>query len=673
MAVQIGSFILGVIVRLKAIIKSLILLIKEMRWRSTFFNTYQILKTCWVVLLFNFIGYFMLAQLQQGQDVLRALGFSKYGNINNSRHTIMVCFMLVYWGWQNWRSARIITHFKSFNFSELYKSYALRTLVIIPRIFSLLPFLIISYGTYLANESFNPLIFLYLMLGFWLYVFLIYRRKLMVYLMTMNLPIRFLLDYIPVKNDAYPVAFILTKQRWWILQRIIILTSIFFMVLLFPISFSQYVGACGIVIMALSSWLVFFTLLSLSEQRFKIPFAFLFFLSWLGFSFLNNNHEIRVLKKGTPDKRLYLDTYINQWLQSKNYYEDTVKVFLVACEGGGIRAAYWSNEVLSELSQSDPTFKNNILAYSSVSGGTLGAVAFNLSGKCTSNGVEARHIVRDFLKNDFLSPVMGYALFPDAFQRFLPFPIKLFDRATILEKTWEDSWDRSCKDNPGLFKTGFLENDFTGIDKQGPLIFMNATHIETGKRVLISPVKFGDQQFYETTDLLSLIDKDIPLSSAALLSARFPYLTPAGLIYDKDNVKWGHVGDGGYYENLGISTLLEVYTRLRAISELKNIPIKVSFIFIRNTKDFSKTEPLGSLYEMMAPIEAYLNVWYKSGGYNLNMIKNISLKTDDKILNFSLPRFENDIIPLGWSLSKQATDYIDSQVEHVVDAELKKK
>jgi hypothetical protein len=119
--------------------------------------------------------------------------------------------------------------------------------------------------------------------------------------------------------------------------------------------------------------------------------------------------------------------------------------------------------------------------------------------------------------------------------------------------------------------------------------------------------------------------------------------------------------------------LLEVYTRLRTISDVKNIPIKVSFVFIRNTKDFSKTEPLQSMYEMMAPIEAYLNVWYKSGGYNMNMIKNISLKSNDKILNFALPRFENDIIPLGWSLSKQATDFIDSQVENVVDAELKKK
>ncbi|MFM9945698.1 MAG: hypothetical protein ACKVQB_10750 [Bacteroidia bacterium] len=644
-----------------------------MRIQSTFFNTYQIIKTCWVILFFNLIGYLMFAELGQGRDVLRALGFHSNGNLNNAQHTIMLCFLMIYWGWQNWRSARIITHFKSFHFSEFYKSYQVRTLVIIPRLFALLPFLIIIYGTYKANNAFIPLMLLYVTLGFWLYVFLLYRRKFIVYLMAKNFPFRFLLDYIPVKNDAYPISFLILKQRWWILQRIVILILTFALIIIFPISFSRLLGSCGLVMLAISSWMMFFTLLSLFEHRFKIPFVFLLFSCWFVFSFFNNNHAVRVIKSVEPENRMYLDTYINHWLQKKNQLEDTVNIYLVACEGGGIRAAYWTNEVLSELSLKVPDFKNDVLAFSSVSGSTLGTVCYNLSDKCSNNPVEARHIVRNFLKNDFLSPIMGYAMFPDAMQRFLPFPVAHFDRAAILEKTWENGWEQTCSNEPQLFKKSYLENNFTGTNNQGPLLFFNATHIETGKRVLISPVKFGDNQFYETTDLLDVMGKDLPLSSAVLLSARFPYVTPAGLVYDKDEKKWGHVGDGGYYENLGISTLLEVYTRLRTVSDIKEIPIKVTFILIRNTKDFSNTEPLGSMYEMMAPIEAYLNVWYKGGGYNFNMIKNISLKRNDKILNFALPRFENDIIPLGWSLSRQATDFIDSQVENVVETELKRK
>lgn len=486
--------------------------------------------------------------------------------------------------------------------------------------------------------------------------------------MAKNFPMRFLLDYIPVKNDSYPVSFILAKQQWWIVQRIVVLAITFVLILIWPISFSCMIGSCGIVMLALSSWMIFFTLLSLFEQRYKIPLVFITFMCWFVFSFFNNNHEVRMLAKEDPDKRMYLDTYINHWLKDKN--EDTVKVYLVACEGGGIRAAYWSNEVLSELQEKWPDFNKHTLAYSTVSGGTLGAIAYQLSIKCSDDAKTSRDISRRFLKNDFLSPIMGYALFPDALQRFLPFPVAKLDRAVILEKTWENAWQESCPMKENYFQQGYLENKFTEADNLGPLLLFNATHIETGKRVLVSPVKFGDNQFYQATDLLSVTNKDLPLSSAVLLSARFPYLTPAGLIVDKSGEKWGHIGDGGYYENLGISTLLEVYTRLKTVSAKKKIPIKVSFIFIRNTKDFINTKPLESLYEMMAPIEAYLNVWYKSGGYNLNMIKNISLSSQDKILNFALPRFENDIIPLGWSLSEQARVYIDSQVEKVVDNEL---
>jgi hypothetical protein len=642
-----------------------------MRFRTAFFNTYQILRSCWVILAFNIVGYFMLANFQQGQDVIRMLGFNT-GSAVNARHTLMVCCLIIFWGWQNYRSARLITHLKAFHFSEFYRKYAVRTLVIVPRIFGILPVLILAYSTYVANRSFIPLILFYLSIGILMYLFLVYRRKLIVYLMTKNLPIRFLLDYIPVKNDAYPSAFILAKQGLWIWQRVFMLLAIFGLIFLFPISFSRFVGSCGIVILALSSWLVFYSLLSLFENRYKIPFVFICFLCWIGFSFLNNNHELRTVQSGSPDKRLYLDTYINNWLQTKHQTEDTVQVYLVACEGGGIRAAYWSNNVLSELSIKDTNFKRKVLAYSSVSGGSLGTMSFNLAAKCYKDPLVARNSVREFLKKDFLSPIMAYAMFPDALQRFLPFPVTRLDRATILERTWEQSWEEVNKECPDYFQKGFLESDLTGNQKMGSLLFLNATHIETGKRVLVSPVKFSNNQFYETTDILDTVNKDTRVSSAVLLSARFPYLTPAALIIDKNNKRWGHVGDGGYYENLGISTILDIYTRLRAISDLKNIPLKVSFIFIRNTKDFSKTTALSSLYEVMAPIEGYLNVWYKSGGYNLNMIKNLSLRKNDQILNFSLPRFENDIIPLGWSLSKQATDYIDSQVEGVVDAQLNK-
>ncbi|MCB9250961.1 MAG: patatin-like phospholipase family protein [Flavobacteriales bacterium] len=641
-----------------------------MRLQSSFFNTYLIIKSCWVILLFNIIGFFMLAVFNQGQDVLRSLGFVS-GEYQNRRHTLFLCIMLLHWSWQNFRSTRIITHTKTFHFSEFYRPYSSRTLVIFPRILAILPFIIISYATYKANSGYSSLIFVYLSMAVWVYLFLVYRRKIIVYLITKRIFGRLFLDYVPVKNSAYPPAFIISKQILWIFFRIFLFILTFVLIFLFPYSFPAFIGPGAIVVLALANWLLFFTLLALFERRFKVPLVFILFLCLFVFSYFNDNHLVRLLEKKNSDERPYVDTYINKWLTERKAEMDTIPVYLVAAEGGGIRAAYWANEVLNKLSRSDKDFHKKVLAYSSVSGGSLGTIAFNIGAVSYRDPITARTVVRNFLRNDFLSPIMAYAMFPDGLQRFLPFPITSFDRAAILEKTWEKSWEACSPVNSEMFAQGYLNADLYPLSGTGPMFFLNATHIESGNRVLVSPVKFGVNQFYETQDFIELTGRDLRLSTAVLLSSRFPYVTPAALVKDTANNSWGHIGDGGYYENLGISTLLDVYNRLKTISEVKNIPVKVSFLFIRNTKNFSDKTTLRSMYELMTPVEAYLNVWYKSGTYNLNMIKGISFGKNDRILNFALPRFENDIVPLGWTMSKQATDFINSQVENVVSGELK--
>jgi hypothetical protein len=55
------------------------------------------------------------------------------------------------------------------------------------------------------------------------------------------------------------------------------------------------------------------------------------------------------------------------------------------------------------------------------------------------------------------------------------------------------------------------------------------------------------------------------LSTAALLSARFPVVSPDGVIRAKDRLGFGdRVVDGGYFENAGLTTALDVATALKA-------------------------------------------------------------------------------------------------------------
>lgn len=39
------------------------------------FNYYIALKSCWIILLFQLIGYFALVVMEQGKDILQALSF----------------------------------------------------------------------------------------------------------------------------------------------------------------------------------------------------------------------------------------------------------------------------------------------------------------------------------------------------------------------------------------------------------------------------------------------------------------------------------------------------------------------------------------------------------------------------------------------------------------------
>ena len=52
-------------------------------------------------------------------------------------------------------------------------------------------------------------------------------------------------------------------------------------------------------------------------------------------------------------------------------------LFIVATEGGGIRAAYWTATVLGTIQDADSSFADHVLAISGVSGGSLGAAVFD--------------------------------------------------------------------------------------------------------------------------------------------------------------------------------------------------------------------------------------------------------------------------------------------------------
>ena len=91
-----------------------------------------------------------------------------------------------------------------------------------------------------------------------------------------------------------------------------------------------------------------------------------------------------------------------------------------------------------------------------------------------------------------------------------------------------------------------------------PALFLNSTEPDTGQRIVNSHVVI-DPGFSSALSLPNrLATESLRLSTAVLLSARFPAISPIGSL--KGDSKSGpvHIVDGGYVDNSGTLTAKEV-------------------------------------------------------------------------------------------------------------------
>ena len=168
--------------------------------------------------------------------------------------------------------------------------------------------------------------------------------------------------------------------------------------------------------------------------------------------------------KRDPDATADVGRSFGQWFHSRadrDFYaksNEPYPVFIVAAAGGGAYAAHYTATFLARMQDSCPNFAQHVFAISGVSGGSIGASLFAGLAKlkarnqpyvgCNLNSGD-RYFERrtqKFFEQDFLSPVMAAALFPDLLQRFLPFPIGPFDRSRALDASIEAAWHDMIED-----------------------------------------------------------------------------------------------------------------------------------------------------------------------------------------------------------------------------------
>jgi hypothetical protein len=136
-----------------------------------------------------------------------------------------------------------------------------------------------------------------------------------------------------------------------------------------------------------------------------------------------------------------------------------------------------------------------------------------------------------------------------------------------------------------------------------PAVIFNATASESGERFLVasSDASFaGAKQFF---DLFPT--KDLDVSTAARLSATFPYASPLARASDGPVKTAYHVGDGGYYDNSGLLSAVEWLDEARRKLE----GYRVLLILIDAKPGAAKDGSSWSWQrQLAAPIQTLLNV-----------------------------------------------------------------
>jgi hypothetical protein len=462
---------------------------------------------------------------------------------------------------------------------------------------------------------------------------------------------------------------------------------------LFPITLPRTMGAAAVAAMALASINLFGSfVLTYFPLRRALPPMWLWavLLAGLVVARFNDNHVVQPAPSEMPAVQpavLPAAPSTTNLLQeiAGSIPEDGVIVF-VASEGGGIRAAYWTAAVLAALDALDPQLKFRMRVLSGVSGGSLGLTAWLATQRgdfCpTSHATRAASAstvglfsaapptlpATKALAADFVSPAVAGMFYGDLMQRFIPYPFGALDRSRAIEGAWQ----RAFAHLPGQPLEHTLDAFYAGCPKL-PHLVLNATRVETGERVTLTRLPTDAATFVNTFDAMQSGSMAPRQSVAGLVhhSARFPLLSPASTVTidgaSGDVPPSFRLVDGGYFDNSGVQSALDVMLTLRRLP--RTTPLRPLLLVIRNTDEplISQTpHPAGAsklFPESGSVVSALLNVRASHAVTARSIAKRL---LGDDLIDLGVPRQYAEA-PLGWALSGAAQRKLDEGARNVAE------
>ncbi|HEY7580222.1 MAG TPA: hypothetical protein VH855_21755 [Acetobacteraceae bacterium] len=417
-------------------------------------------------------------------------------------------------------------------------------------------------------------------------------------------------------------------------------------------------------------------------------------------------HTVRIAEHASTERQP-LDVLFDAWAKKCAPGTGPVRPIIVAVSGGATRAGLWGAAVIDRVLRAQQSDGPALFAVSSVSGGSLGvAGALTLLSRedlpCRAKGLPLLRPAGNGhvpLAGDALGPLLAGWLIDDI-PRSAFDPIAALvramsgrrpnggDSAEAIEHGFEDLWAAiRPKGAPG-WDQPFLSLFYvspTGPYRGGmPLWFANGTDAGTGNRVITAPTAVPmDRQDHTTPwpfrgarDFHVLMGADVSIATAIDNTARFPYLEPFGQMLPLQGGKLvGSLVDGGYFENEGLQTALDLAGWLAA-HPVQGRPVrpiivqatgdgeaKVSgaeVMTCTNASDGPFIPDEHSAWQVFAPL---LGLYHVRGGHSAVLLRQARDELCDqpgqpRFVHFYLPADHGSSVPLNWVLSDATARFI---------------
>ncbi|MBK7751065.1 MAG: patatin-like phospholipase family protein [Flavobacteriales bacterium] len=407
------------------------------------------------------------------------------------------------------------------------------------------------------------------------------------------------------------------------------------------------------------------------SQVLGVPLGLLF-IGWvlvIGLCWDHHKVHTRPTAAGVAERSTFRQHLI-AWLDA-NVPADTdqrapVPMIFVLADGGASRSGYWAARVLERLDREDRTFRDRLFCLSGASGGAVGIASYYqwAAHHPPGTGLKAGGFPdAQPLGQDMLSATLANMLGPDLLNLFLPV---FRDRARALEMALELADTSFAVPVRQLFAPERAA--------RRPVLCLNTTRLDDGQPGVVASVRTAE--FTSRIDVLDLMadPEDMPLSTAMVLSSRFPYVSPAG--YLRIDEKKHYFVDGGYFDNSGAGIVQEMLLYLKAlamepgwkerIAQVRPVVLHLSNTAPARKEDHTGVHPLAN--DAAAPLLTVLGTYGAQTNINDQRLQRYLCEAFDELavyMDINLyQEASQEEYSMSWSVSRLMADRMDKKAVH---------